>query len=98
MRQIRTIFVLVVSYVLMNCSMASAQVPGIINYQGRIVANGTNFSGAGQFHFSLVDRGTELARQATATVVMGGVVPNQFVTQVNVVDGGNGYTIAPFVT
>jgi hypothetical protein len=34
-----------------------AQVPGIINYQGRIVDNGTNFNGTGQFKFALVNNG-----------------------------------------
>jgi len=34
---------------------ARAQVPGIINYQGRIVDAGTNFTGKGQFKFALVN-------------------------------------------
>ncbi len=34
---------------------ARAQVPGIINYQGRIVDGGTNFNGTGQFKFALVN-------------------------------------------
>ncbi|MGO9245664.1 MAG: hypothetical protein ACLPT4_04735 [Verrucomicrobiia bacterium] len=34
---------------------AHAQVPGIINYQGRIVDNGTNFDGTGQFQFALIN-------------------------------------------
>jgi hypothetical protein len=34
---------------------SQAQVPGIINYQGRIVDNGTNFTGTGQFEFALVN-------------------------------------------
>ncbi len=34
---------------------AHAQVPGIINYQGRIVDAGTNFDGTGQFKFALVN-------------------------------------------
>jgi hypothetical protein len=34
---------------------AFSQVPGIINYQGRIVDNGTNFTGTGQFEFALVN-------------------------------------------
>jgi len=34
-----------------------AQVPGIINYQGRIVDNGTNFNGIGLFEFTLVNPG-----------------------------------------
>jgi hypothetical protein len=36
---------------------AHAQVPGIINYQGRIVDNGTNFNGTGLFGFALVNPG-----------------------------------------
>ncbi len=34
---------------------SSAQVPQLINYQGRVVVAGTNFSGAGQFKFALVN-------------------------------------------
>ena len=34
---------------------APAQVPQIINYQGRVAIGGTNFSGTGQFQFALVD-------------------------------------------
>ncbi len=33
------------------------QVPGILNYQGRVVVNGTNFDGTGQFKFALVNNG-----------------------------------------
>ncbi|HVM60704.1 MAG TPA: hypothetical protein VMV72_07540 [Verrucomicrobiae bacterium] len=36
---------------------AFSQVPGILNYQGRIVDNGTNFDGTGQFEFALVNPG-----------------------------------------
>ena len=36
---------------------ASAQVPGIMNYQGRVIAGGTNFDGTGQFKFALVNNG-----------------------------------------
>jgi hypothetical protein len=34
-----------------------AQVPGIINYQGRVTVAGTNFDGSGQFQFALVNNG-----------------------------------------
>jgi hypothetical protein len=34
---------------------AHAQVPGLINYQGRVVDAGTNFTGTGQFEFALVN-------------------------------------------
>jgi hypothetical protein len=36
---------------------AFSQVPGIINYQGRIVDNGTNFTGTGLFEFALINPG-----------------------------------------
>ena len=36
-------------------SISSAQVPGIINYQGRVAVGGTNFNGTGQFKFALVN-------------------------------------------
>jgi hypothetical protein len=40
--------------------LADAQVPPLINYQGRVAVNGTNFDGAGQFKFALVNAaGTE---------------------------------------
>ena len=34
---------------------STAQVPGILNYQGRVAVGGTNYDGTGQFKFSLVD-------------------------------------------
>lgn len=34
---------------------AAAQVPGLLNYQGRLQASGTNYSGICQFKFALVD-------------------------------------------
>ena len=36
---------------------AFSQVPGIINYQGRVITGGTNFDGTGQFEFAIVDSG-----------------------------------------
>lgn len=34
---------------------ATAQVPSILNYQGRVTVGGTNFDGTGQFKFALVN-------------------------------------------
>ena len=34
-----------------------AQVPGILNYQGRVSVGGTNFDGTGRFKFALVNNG-----------------------------------------
>jgi hypothetical protein len=49
---------LLVSLIAVGCLQfilsSYAQVPGLINYQGRIVDNGTNFDGTGQFEFALI--------------------------------------------
>ena len=37
--------------------VAHAQAPQILNYQGRIVSAGTNFTGTGAFKFALVNPG-----------------------------------------
>ena len=54
MSQIRFIPIFVGSLVAMAASLA-AQVPQLINYQGRIAVGGVNFSGSGAFKFALVD-------------------------------------------
>ena len=75
-------------------STGQAQVPQLLNYQGRIAVNGTNFTGTGQFKFALVDGGTNVAHTATGTATISG----GFLTIVTVTDGGAGYTSAPSVT
>lgn len=73
---------------------ALAQVPSIINYQGRLSAGGTNgFNGPGQFKFALVNGGTNLNQQATATATVSG----GFVTEIILTDGGSGYAERPAV-
>ncbi len=42
-------------FILASVGTLSAQVPQIISYQGRIVANQVNFDGTGQFKFALVN-------------------------------------------
>src|SRR4051794_6392712 len=37
---------------------SSAQVPQIVNYQGRVAVGAVNFEGTGQFKFALVNGGT----------------------------------------
>lgn len=44
-----------VALLLFFITQAHGQVPGIINYQGRVTVDGTNFDGTGQFKFALVD-------------------------------------------
>ena len=71
-----------------------AQVPQLLNYQGRIAVNGTNFTGTGQFKFALVDGGLNAAHTAAgAATISGG-----FLTIVTVTDGGAGYASAPGVS
>jgi len=72
---------------------ASAAVPQLINYQGRVAVGGVNFDGTGQFKFALVDGGVDLSEQATATAVN----TSGFITSVNVDNGGAGYVVAPAV-
>ncbi len=51
----RSILVCLLAIVLINLVPSlQAQVPGMISYQGRIVDNGTNFEGTGQFKFALI--------------------------------------------
>ena len=39
----------------LTAHFAAAQVPGLLNYQGRVAVSGTNFTGTGQFKFALVN-------------------------------------------
>ena len=73
---------------------ASAQVPQLANYQGRVAVGGVNFSGAGSFKFALVDNGAGVNVQAAATAVRTG----GFITSVNVTTPGAGYVSAPAVS
>lgn len=75
---------------------ASAQVPQLLHYQGRIAVDGVNFEGAGQFKFALVDAGTVVTpetRQATAFAT----ISDGLITRVTMVDVGTGYTKIPRV-
>jgi hypothetical protein len=71
---------------------APAQGP-VFTYQGRVLDNGSNFTGNGQFKFALVTS-TNISSPATATAQLTG----SFVTSCTVVLGGSGYTTPPAVT
>ena len=62
-------------------------------YQGRVMDNGTNFTGAGQFKFALVTS-TNANHTATATAVDS----SGFITSYILTSGGSGYVTAPAVT
>src|SRR5256885_15770194 len=74
-------------------SAASAQVPNVLSYQGRVQANGTNFSGVGHFKFAIVSPGTNTSRGATAV----GTVNNGFLVGITVTAGGAGYSVGPAI-
>jgi hypothetical protein len=74
---------------------AAAQVPHLINYQGRVAVSGVNFDGAGHFKFALLDAGTNLAVQAeamAATFDLNGGILGVYVGVL-----GDGYTDPPAV-
>ena len=75
-------------------SFLHAQVPQLINYQGRVLVGTTNFDGTGSFKFALVDNGVPPGGQATAVANRSG----SFVTSVTVTHGGAGYSSAPAVS
>jgi len=53
----RSVLFLLLSYSLIVPGSLFAQIPQLISYQGRVVVNGTNFTGNGQFNFALIDPG-----------------------------------------
>ena len=68
---------------------ASAQVPQLLNYQGRIAVDGVNYAGpTGKFYFALVDGGTNTSVPAAGLAVRTG----GFITSVTVTAAGAGYT------
>lgn len=52
---IRSFFYTSLSLIVFLLGNLSAQVPQLINYQGRVAVAGVNFAGAGQFKFALVN-------------------------------------------
>lgn len=50
------LFLLAITLSILPAFSLQAQVPQLINYQGRVLAGPTNFNGTGQFKFALVDQ------------------------------------------
>ena len=80
--------------IIIPVSLTIAQVPSQLNYQGRVSVDGTNFNGTAQFQFALVDGGTNLNHQASATATVSG----GFMTIVSVDSGGSAYVSIPAIT
>ncbi|MEQ1854098.1 MAG: galactose oxidase, partial [Chthoniobacteraceae bacterium] len=61
-------------------AVASAAVPQLISYQGRVVMGATNFSGTGQFKFALVDGAGSTTYWSNDGTGVGGGQPSAGVT------------------
>ena len=61
-------------------SGATAQVPQLINYQGRIAVGTTNFHGTGQFKFALVNGAGSITYWSNDGTSTGGAMPTAAVT------------------
>ena len=90
--KIKFTYLFIVLALLVSVHPAAAQ-NTTFTYQGRVLDNGTNFSGTGQFKFVLVTS-TNLNLTATATATLSG----GFITLYTVNSGGIGYLVAPPVT
>jgi N-acetylneuraminic acid mutarotase len=66
-------------FLLLACTVR-AQVPSLLNYQGRIAVSGTNFDGSGQFKFSLVNSTGTTTFWSNDGSASGGAQPTAAVT------------------
>jgi hypothetical protein len=60
-------------------TFAPAQVPQLVNYQGRVAVGGTNFDGAGQFKFALVNAAGSATFWSNDGTSVAGSQPTAFV-------------------
>jgi len=65
---------------LMSAAFSTAQVPQLINYQGRVAVGGVNFDGSGQFKFALVDGAGSTSYWSNDGTSVGGAEPTAPVT------------------
>ncbi len=80
-----------------NAQLSTARAQNTtFTYQGRVLDNGSAFTGTGQFQFALVYPIPN--QQAVATAIMGGASPFEFVNGFNLGPNGFGYLTAPTVT
>jgi hypothetical protein len=77
---------LILSWALVLSSAAYAQVPQMINYQGRVTVSGTNFTGTGQFKFALVNTNGSQTFWSNDGTSVGGSEPTNAVS----ISVGNG--------
>ena len=73
------------------CVPASAQVPQLINYQGRVAVSGVNFDGTGQFKFALVDSAATISYWSNDGTSAAGSEPSKRINDFTRVPG-SGFT------
>jgi formylglycine-generating enzyme required for sulfatase activity len=80
-----------------NAQLSTARAQNTtFTYQGRVLDNGSAFTGTGQFQFALVYPSPN--QQAVATPIMGGLPPFEYVNGFTIGPFGFGYLAAPAVT
>jgi hypothetical protein len=92
---LQKLFIALTSLAILSSQLSSLRAQSTaFTYQGRVMDNGTNFSGAGQFKFALVtSTNANHTATATANAPSGG-----FITGYVITSGGSGYVTAPAVT
>jgi len=92
------------SYILATCFLiadglhtVSAQ-STMFTYQGRVLDNGTNFTGTGRFKFALIVTTNSAVFPATATATIDPPPGGGGIVSYSVVSGGKGYFTVPTVT
>lgn len=76
----KTAFFITALFVILGMGRAMAQVPPILNYQGRVGVSGVNFEGSGQFKFALVNSTGTTTYWSNDGSSNGGSQPSTFVT------------------
>lgn len=90
-----TIALTLTAFLSLNLQPSTAFAQGTdFTYQGRVTANGTDFTGTGQFKFALVTS-TNFNHTATGTA---NAPSGGYITGYAVTSGGSGYLTAPAVT
>lgn len=78
--KIRLLAIVLASICMLPMFSVRAQVPQLINYQGRVLAGSTNFNGTGQFKFALVDLGASTTFWSNDGTSSGGSEPTSAVS------------------
>src|SRR5437763_8132020 len=79
MKRMKTVRILFVGFCLELLAALHAQVPQLINFQGRVAVDGVNFNGTGEFKFALVNGDGSTAFWSNDGTSAGGSEPSNAV-------------------